>query len=76
MRCDACTNPPSTPQEASLYNNMVLVSHEGDNFELLSQWEPVTDADVQTPREVRPLGLKPVSFSTIQCHEASFSAMQ
>ena len=35
-----------------MYNNAVLVSHEGDNFELLEHWEPVTDVDVQTPREV------------------------
>jgi hypothetical protein len=30
----------------------VLVAHEDDQFQVVEEWEPVTEADVQTPLEV------------------------
>lgn len=30
----------------------MLVAGEDDQFQVVEQWEPVTDADVQTPAEV------------------------
>ena len=38
--------------EASLYDGSVLVAHEDDQFQVVEDWEPVTEVDVQTPLEV------------------------
>ncbi|KAL4440251.1 hypothetical protein ABPG75_003252 [Micractinium tetrahymenae] len=38
--------------EAAQYGNQVLVAHEDDQFQVVEEWEPVTEADVQTPLEV------------------------
>ena len=39
-------------QEAAQYNNQILVAHENDDFQVVEQWEAVTEVDVQTPLEV------------------------
>ncbi|EFN52818.1 hypothetical protein CHLNCDRAFT_26452 [Chlorella variabilis] len=39
-------------QEAEQYGRQVLVAHEDDQFQVVEEWEPVTEADVQTPLEV------------------------
>lgn len=39
-------------QEAGRYGGQVLVAHEDDHFNVIEHWEPVTEADVQTPAEV------------------------
>lgn len=39
-------------REAEQYNNQILVAHENDDFQVVEQYEAVTDADVQTPLEV------------------------
>ncbi|PSC67685.1 paladin isoform X1 [Micractinium conductrix] len=39
-------------QEAAQYGSQVLVAHEDDQFQVVEEWEPVTEADVQTPLEV------------------------
>ena len=38
--------------EAAQYNNQILVAHENDDFQVIEQWEAVTEVDVQTPLEV------------------------
>lgn len=38
--------------EAARYGGAVLVAHEDDHFQVVEEWEPVTEADVQTPAEV------------------------
>jgi hypothetical protein len=38
--------------EAAQYGNQILVAHEDDAFQVVEEWEPVTEADVQTPLEV------------------------
>ena len=38
--------------EASLYDGSILVAHEDDQFQVVEDWEPVTEVDVQTPLEV------------------------
>ena len=42
-------------REAAQYGAAVMVAHENDDFQVVEQWEPVTDVDVQTPLEVRRL---------------------
>lgn len=39
-------------KEAVDYNNQILVAHENDDFQVIEQWEAVTEVDVQTPLEV------------------------
>lgn len=39
-------------REAAQYNNQILVAHENDDFQVIEQWEAVTEVDVQTPLEV------------------------
>ena len=40
-------------REAALCGSgAVLVAHEGPDFAVVEEWEPVTDADVQTPADV------------------------
>ena len=39
-------------KEAAQYNNQILVAHENDDFQVIEQYEAVTEADVQTPLEV------------------------
>ena len=39
-------------KEALDYNNQILVAHENDDFQVIEQWEAVTEVDVQTPLEV------------------------
>ena len=39
-------------KEAEQYNNQILVAHENDDFQVIEQYEAVTEADVQTPLEV------------------------
>ena len=34
------------------YGHQIMVAHENDDFQVVEQWEPVTEVDVQTPREV------------------------
>lgn len=38
--------------EASLYDGSIMVAHEDDQFQVIEDWEPVTEVDVQTPAEV------------------------
>eukprot|EP00887_Chlorella_sp_A99_P002448 scaffold10.g2448.t1 len=38
--------------EAEQYDHQILVAHEDDQFQVVQQWEPVTEVDVQTPLEV------------------------
>ncbi|KIY98140.1 hypothetical protein MNEG_9823 [Monoraphidium neglectum] len=38
--------------EAALFDNHILVTEEDDDMQVVDQWEPVTEADVQTPLEV------------------------
>ena len=38
--------------QAALYSNQILVAHEDDDFQVIEQWEAVTEVDVQTPAEV------------------------
>ena len=38
--------------EASLYDGSIMVAHEDDQFQVVEDWEPVTEVDVQTPAEV------------------------
>ena len=38
--------------EAMLYDGSILVAHEDDQFQVVEDWEPVTEVDVQTPLEV------------------------
>lgn len=38
--------------EAAAYGGMVMVAHEDDSFQVVEDWEAVTDVDVQTPAEV------------------------
>lgn len=38
--------------EAALYDGSILVAHEDDQFQVVEDWEPVTEVDVQTPLEV------------------------
>lgn len=39
-------------EEAKAYDDRVLVSVENDDMQVVQTWEPVTEADVQTPSEV------------------------
>ena len=39
-------------EEAKNYSNQILVADEDDQFQVLEHWEPVSEADVQTPLEV------------------------
>ncbi|DBA95417.1 TPA: hypothetical protein ACH3X3_013289 [Trebouxia sp. C0006] len=39
-------------REAAQYYNQILVAHENDDFQVIEQWEAVTEVDVQTPLEV------------------------
>lgn len=41
--------------------NMILVAGEDDNFNIVDQWESVTEVDVQTPREVCSIPSVPAS---------------
>jgi hypothetical protein len=47
----SCAAHAAVPQAAQ-YGNQVLVAHEDDQFQVVEEWEPVTEADVQTPLEV------------------------
>ncbi|KAK2078696.1 hypothetical protein QBZ16_003536 [Prototheca wickerhamii] len=38
--------------EAALYGNQILVAEEDDSFQVVQAWQPVSEADVQTPAEV------------------------
>lgn len=38
--------------EASQYDGSVMVAEEDDQFQIVVDWEPVTDVDIQTPAEV------------------------
>lgn len=38
--------------EASIYDGSIMVAHEDDQFQVVEDWEPVTEVDVQTPAEV------------------------
>lgn len=38
--------------EAGKYNGAVMVAHEDDEFQVIQEWEPVSEVDVQTPLEV------------------------
>ncbi|KAI8474087.1 MAG: inositol hexakisphosphate-domain-containing protein [Monoraphidium minutum] len=38
--------------EAALFDNHILVTEEDDDMQVVDRWEPVTEADVQTPLEV------------------------
>lgn len=38
--------------EAVQFGNRILVAHENDEMQVVEVWEPVTEADVQTPLEV------------------------
>ena len=38
--------------QAVRYGHQIMVAHENDDFQVVEQWEPVTEVDVQTPREV------------------------
>ena len=38
--------------EASVYDGSIMVAHEDDQFQVVEDWEPVTEVDVQTPAEV------------------------
>lgn len=38
--------------EASQYNGTIMVAHEDDNFQVVEDWEAVTEVDVQTPADV------------------------
>lgn len=38
--------------QAAHYGNQVMVAHEDDQFQVVEQWEAVTEVDVQTPLEV------------------------
>ena len=40
------------PRQAVRYGHQIMVAHENDDFQVVEQWEPVTEVDVQTPREV------------------------
>ncbi|CAG9460890.1 unnamed protein product [Pedinophyceae sp. YPF-701] len=37
--------------EARRYGGSIIVTHENDDSQVVSTWEPVSDVDVQTPRE-------------------------
>ena len=39
-------------RQAVRYGHQIMVAHENDDFQVVEQWEPVTEVDVQTPREV------------------------
>ena len=41
-------------REAARYGAAIMVAHENDDFQVVEQWEAVTEVDVQTPLEVRP----------------------
>ena len=38
--------------QAAHYGNAIMVAHEDDQFQVVEQWEAVTEVDVQTPLEV------------------------
>ena len=38
--------------QAAEYGSQVLTAGETDDFQVVEQWEPVTEAHVQTPSEV------------------------
>lgn len=38
--------------EADMYDGSVLIAHEDDQFQVVEDWEAVTEVDVQTPAEV------------------------
>lgn len=38
--------------EAARYNGAVLIAHEDDEFQVIENWEPVSEVDVLTPLEV------------------------
>jgi hypothetical protein len=40
-------------REAGQYGAAVMVAHENDDFQVVEQWEAVTEVDVQTPLEAR-----------------------
>ena len=40
-------------REAAQYGAAIMVAHENDDFQVVEQWEAVTEVDVQTPLEVR-----------------------
>ncbi|KAK9839780.1 hypothetical protein WJX81_000925 [Elliptochloris bilobata] len=39
-------------REAAQYGAAIMVAHENDDFQVVEQWEAVTEVDVQTPLEV------------------------
>ncbi|KAK9808828.1 hypothetical protein WJX72_004439 [[Myrmecia] bisecta] len=39
-------------KEAAEYGNQIMVAHENDDFQVIEEWEAVTEVDVQTPLEV------------------------
>ena len=41
-------------REAAQYGAAIMVAHENDDFQVVEQWEAVTEVDVQTPLEARP----------------------
>ena len=41
-------------REAAQYGAAIMVAHENDDFQVVEQWEAVTEVDVQTPLEVHP----------------------
>jgi hypothetical protein len=45
-----------------------MVAHENDDFQVVEQWEPVTEVDVQTPLEVYE-ELAGEGSNSIACHE-------
>ncbi len=58
-------------REAAQYNNQILVAHENDDFQVIEQWEAVTEVDVQTPLEVyRELSGKCYYLSSSHEHHA------
>ena len=42
----------AAPRQAVQYGHQIMVAHENDDFQVVEQWEPVTEVDVQTPLEV------------------------
>jgi len=64
-------------REAAQYNNQILVAHENDDFQVIEQWEAVTEVDVQTPLEVyRELSGKCYNVSSSHEHHAPSIALQ
>ncbi len=58
-------------REAAQYNNQILVAHENDDFQVIEQWEAVTEVDVQTPLEVyRELSGKCYNLPSSHVHHA------